>query len=141
MPRATRKDTTLCLLLGDCFVPNIEPPNASHLSPGTPCQIPQPNDNFIRDEIPDGALAFAIYFTMLLQYREPTCMYATYLEGNALRGLAGVAEGHGALGRRVGAVGGMTSAGVAISGQDELQGRLRRHLQSVRGGGHRAFGS
>ena len=50
----------------------------------------------------------------------------THLEGNAFGGLAGVTEGHGALGRSI------STRILPIPGEDELEGRFRRHLQRMR---------
>ena len=56
----------------------------------------------------------------------------TYLEGNALRGLAGMTKGHGALGRSISA-----TCVLPVAGEDELEGRFRRYLQRMRRcGGH-----
>ena len=55
----------------------------------------------------------------------------THLEGNAFGGLAGMTEGHGALGRSI------SARILPVAGEDELEGRFRRHLQRMRRcGGH-----
>ena len=50
----------------------------------------------------------------------------SHLEGNAFGGLAGVTKSHGALGRSI------TTRILPIPGEDELEGRFRRHLQRMR---------